>query len=713
MSIYLWEGKSIVASDMKWPCDDGFHVPLKTEWDWLQTIMTWLSLTTWDNRKLKLHMPYSWSRDFNANVENKDQRGRYWSSSIATYQYAYYIDLVSWDVSVAQRWKSYACCIRPFKDEFVVPASWWTVIQGTLWSAWIFWNQTDGIISITSDWTTWYTIADKNLWATTVYNSWDTLSQANMWCYYQWGNNYWFTDWVLPKPTTWAMVDASTYWPWNYYSSDVFITWNYYNWDKPVNNNLWWWVSQWTYVENIEPNIKEIYLWEGTTIVVSDMKWPCTDGFHVPLSTEWQAIYDAWVSLGAWTSSWGQNFSTYLKLPFAGSRNANTSVVHVDYKGYYWSSSSNAWNAKYQEYYLSFLWSSITPQDFWYPSYGYSIRWFKDTPVIPTSSWTKLYGTSIESWWIFYNSTDWLISISSNGTTWYTIMDKNLWATTVYNFWDTPTEANCGNVFQRWNNHAFPWTLSSETLTTSNASVDTTWYWPWNYYESSTWITASPRQSSANDYWYNLRWWVSQWSSTIVNPWIKAVYVWDTKVRSLPFEYIRPNVDVLYSWSGWTIKHWYDSSYWEILLQDSNNNSIIIADRDYGSSWFWLEWTLVTYYTAVWLSKTWYKMPTKNDMKNLMDIYCAILWKTITYNSYYYAYIIDWYQDILDNLWMKLKYKYAGSTISAWCYWDYNTEGDPCCLRLNYPDWKTSVVMNKSGSIVSGAECRLRFFKDE
>lgn len=52
--------------------------------------------------------------------------------------------------------------------------------------------------------------------------------------------------------------------------------------------------------------------------------------------------------------------------------------------------------------------------------------------------------------WIFHNTTLGLISLSSDGSNWITIADKNLWATTVFevwswswtNWWTTVTEAN-------------------------------------------------------------------------------------------------------------------------------------------------------------------------------------------------------------------------------------------------------------------------------
>ena len=58
----------------------------------------------------------------------------------------------------------------------------------------------------------------------------------------------------------------------------------------------------------------------------------------------------------------------------------------------------------------------------------------------------------------------------------------------------------------------------------SSTKVDVSTYWPWNYYDSDTWISAWPWWTSANaDLWGG----VSQWSSTITDyheP--KNIYVW-------------------------------------------------------------------------------------------------------------------------------------------------------------------------------------------
>ena len=299
-----------------------------------------------------------------------------------------------------------------------------------------------------------------------------------------------------------------------------------------------WWNITWTLSDQTDLNTAldakqdKLNAWEWIAIGTahSDMQWPCPDGFHVPLSTERQAVYNIWTALGGWSSDW-TNFWIALKLPFAGRRERLSSIVSGQgSNGCYWSSTPYNSNNAYSLYFNS---SNIYHQDNDSRSYAFSVRCFKNTPVIPTSSWTKLYWTSIEAGWIFWSSTDWLISLSSDWQTWVTIADKNLWATTVWNSWNTLSEANCWKYYQRWNNYGFPFTWS---VTTSSTQVDASTYWPWNYYSSSTFITrsSSPYRWDTTDNW-NLRWWVSQWTwiwwdwNTIVNTGVLSVngQTWD------------------------------------------------------------------------------------------------------------------------------------------------------------------------------------------
>lgn len=256
-----------------------------------------------------------------------------------------------------------------------------------------------------------------------------------------------------------------------------------------------------------------------------DTQGPAPDGFHVPLSSEWSAL------CGILTSTFGMagnatTMGTYLKMPMAGYRSySNASTSGAGSTGYYWSSSPFHSDANYA-YDLYFHSWNIYPDSNYGCANGYSVRCFKDASVIPTSSWTTLYQGNWSAW-VFWSSTDWLISVSGDGTNWYTIMDKNLWATTVFNQWDTVNDANSWYFYQRGNNYWFP---HSWTVTTSSTQVDASNYWPWNYYESSTFITWSANWSNVQN--GNLRWWVSQWTWETPDPTYKLHWAIQTFHRA-------------------------------------------------------------------------------------------------------------------------------------------------------------------------------------
>lgn len=312
-------------------------------------------------------------------------------------------------------------------------------------------------------------------------------------------------------------------------TNDQLKVYDWTNWNVTGKEyNAGEWIEIWTYKD------------------YSAMQWPAPDGFHIPLQSEWQAVYNVWTTLWGWGTDW-TNFGIALKLPFAGVRSYSTSsITSRNSYGYYWSSlrsgTANAYDLRLNS-------TILNPSYTDYKASWCSVRSFKDTPVVPTSSWTKLYWTSIESWWIFWSSTEWLISLSSDWQTWITIADKNLWATTVWNSWDTLSEDNCWYYYQWWNNYWFPftWTLTD----TSTTQVDASTYWPWNYYSSSTFIKyAWSWDSTHND---NLRWWET-WVVTIYNA------ITNTWVTSVNWNTGTVTVEEVPSW--WT--------EWQVLTQTNN-----------------------------------------------------------------------------------------------------------------------------------------------
>jgi hypothetical protein len=503
MNVYIctWD-----ITDMRWPCSEWFHVPSTEEWT--NVFNVWVSLWIWWNRAwtnipIYLKLPWYWYRNYNWSSIINDWYCHYWACEpwTNTWYWKEFYSRSDYVFIWRQEFSSTWYFVRWFKNAPVVPDSNWTVLYQGSWDSWIYHNSTLWLISLSSDWTTWYTIQDKNLWATQVYNNWDTMSETNCGKFYQWWNNYWFQfSWTITNIST-SIVDITWYWPWNYYSSSTWInnSWYWMNTSNDNRKNLRWWVT-WPLKMN---ELKNAYI--GEYIPNFATQWPCAEWFHVPLNTEWlwlKTIMD-WLGLTTW-DDWRVN----LRIPFASRRfgsYADVSTSQIGSFGFYWSSSPCGANYPYKASALGFGSSYFNINLEYQRSHGISIRCFKNSFELPTSSWTVITWTLWWAW-IFWNQTEWLISITSDWTTWYTISDKNLWATTVYNNWDTLSEANCGKFYQWWNNYWFAWTWS---ITTSSTQVDASNYWPWNYYSSSTFITVGPDGSDwssvQND---NLRWWV-------------------------------------------------------------------------------------------------------------------------------------------------------------------------------------------------------------
>lgn len=330
----------------------------------------------------------------------------------------------------------------------------------------------------------------------------------------------------------------------NWQYGDVVVAWKEYN--------AWQWIEiDWTKIS--------AKAWTGIGVWTdySAMRWPCPDGFHVPKAVERIRVFNSWITLWAWTSTWWNNASTYLKLPFAGYRLPTSSTYNQGTNWYYQTCGFEA-----SRWLFMSISESLVPDapNYMTTTYAHSLRPFKDIPSIPDSSWTVLYQWTWTAW-IYHNSQLWLISISSDWTTRYTIADKNLWATAVYNFWDTLSQSNCGNYYQWWNNYWFPRTWS---VTTSSTRVDASWYWP-SSYNSSTFITAQwfNRDTSNNA---NLWWWVT-WAIT---------YNWITNTGVLSVNWQTGNIsnvvinDSTGSKSIVKVRWWTQAEYDALATKDSS-----------------------------------------------------------------------------------------------------------------------------------------------
>ena len=209
------------------------------------------------------------------------------------------------------------------------------------------WHEFTWIWTITiSNWEDSITILDRNLWATTN----DINDTWSYWYHFQWWNNYGFEIWcweggcsdeVTQSVTSGETVDTSGYWPWNYYTWNIFRKTNSpRDWSDPQNDNLWW--GSW------DGEINDRWYFAENQI---DRQGPCPDWYHIPSAWEWWRLlnlwvinYDAELSGNSWILPHysGNNiwlmFSDTLKIPLAGSR-GNAGKVGAPDDAILWSSS--------------------------------------------------------------------------------------------------------------------------------------------------------------------------------------------------------------------------------------------------------------------------------------------------------------------------------------------------------------------------------------
>lgn len=272
-----------------------------------------------------------------------------------------------------------------------------------------------------NDGTACITVMDRNLWAETN----DITSTWSYWYHYQWWNNHWFlscyeewcTDFPWWESTTDEQVDATLYWPWNWFNS-----WIWFNgeddWSNPSNDNLWWWWDD------------EINDYEYPISNYDERQWPCETWYHVPSASEWSKLLTYWVANYTWI--WNElQIDSYnnlifltseenplydsdnsfenvqvainqimydLKLPFGGWRSMVDAWVYSD--NALWSSSPNSDTS----FAMNFWYSDDEEFEWIYAdsdnsrAFAYPIRCFKNTAL--TFSHVEFFddGESISSW---------------------------------------------------------------------------------------------------------------------------------------------------------------------------------------------------------------------------------------------------------------------------------------------------------------------------
>ena len=255
----------------------------------------------------------------------------------------------------------------PVKEIFV-----WTTKVRPLW--WIYHNPSLWLISLSSDWQTRITIADKNLWATTVYNYGDTFSEANSGKFYKYGNNYWFPySWWITTNSS-LVSNLSGYWPWNYYSNST----GYWNNNHRTDVNY--------------PN-----LWGYVTWTKSAMQWPCPSWYNVWAANTDNSLMAAinilvnllWV--GSASDITEENLWRYLLLPNCWYRAANGAFGSGTW---YLNAGWTSWNSNICYVaitWVNFVWVAGVRVLNYQQWNFYTIRPIKNEAVVPDASRTKLY----------------------------------------------------------------------------------------------------------------------------------------------------------------------------------------------------------------------------------------------------------------------------------------------------------------------------------
>ena len=315
----------------------------------------------------------------------------------------------SWDDDAQAGWGSGHCCSE--MTETTLTVGWWAAanvdwtisfhfeskvivpVPTYVTQAWIYHNPDLGLISMSSDWENWVTIADKNVWAT----SSDPTDQNSYWKTFQYGNIYWF-PWEGDSTaiTTSSAIPSLSGYEWgNLYSDSTYRT--NMSW-LGRNTNLWKGIA-FTNLKSLE-------------------KWPCPLWFHVPTVSEFNSIVAILQSI-IWEEEeitletletyflmshpkvrkWSWSFSTdYIDSIYW------TLDVELDHDIHlFWGMSLSPWLSSWGTI-LWFLWfrihqyseSSALSIEMWAGLANTSmyIRPFRDKAMIPTTEWTRL-----SPWW--------------------------------------------------------------------------------------------------------------------------------------------------------------------------------------------------------------------------------------------------------------------------------------------------------------------------
>ena len=307
-----------------------------------------------------------------------------------------------------------------------------------------------------------------------------SYSALNMgWCFYNINTSTWSYNE--------KQIDASAYWPENYYSWDIFIInenlGNNGDWSIIKNDNLRWW--SWDNEWNL--------WWLISETPITDRQWPCPRWYHIPSAWEWNNLfvhrYNSevslwWWDLSTWVLQWKyenwsidwEDDSLWIKfwrdflIPFAGFLNFDSSINISPEYGYahLWTSSPHL-EANWYSWVLNFNRKWRLYQDKDYRAYGFSVRCFYDYYYVNFFDGEELILTKPVYYWDTVNS----VKPADPEKSGY----KFLWW---YN-----------NVELSWENFDFGVEISEKLnlyakweKNNTNTKPTTSWWWGWGGWSS-------------------------------------------------------------------------------------------------------------------------------------------------------------------------------------------------------------------------------------
>ena len=497
------------------------------------------------------------------------------------------------------------------------------VVPTYVTQAWAYHNAELWLISISTDWENWFTISDKNVWA----SSSDVAADTSYWNVFQYWNTHWFPwDWDSTAFETSADIpDLTGYEWWNLFSNALY---RINSWWNAANSNLWKWVA--------------------FTNLLSLYKGPCPKGFHVPTEEEFQNMLDAILELAwEWAEMNIQMLKDYILLPNPNSRNwswvLKTSSTYLT-NSYYDTTHitgfvmSSDWDEETLEM------DSVNMNEAWY------VRPFRDVVMVPTTEWTRLtpqhHTVRLP---LEYQEVEY---IESSGT--------GCWINTGItphdtNFFEIEFKMNPTTLKSSWN--YFYWTNSSGAWNSFEYTSNNGSYW--NVWSSTLIWTLSPNLSTWTDYIFDCKYsWNNWWTLTVSWTYTKSVnYSWSTWTRPLCF---------FCQWDDLGSQSAEKLYYLKIYTWDSEANKSLV--RDFVPCYRRIDWAIWMYdivnnvfYANIW-SWTFWKWADV-DIPELPDSYTEVEYLQSNWWQY-----IDTRIDKNEILTPFIRYEFYSDTSSTDCW---------------------------------------------